>query len=196
VTQTTVDLREQSAKAVRHKRAVITLKEPPASYAHVITTVITDVVAVRHAGSILIPALRWLPFWLPRRDRFSKMVGRTGFEPVTSSVSGILRDSSHLCQARSRCLRCCPRVTVTTLGLPPHRARGGHAHLGQMQRFGLSSRLVTIGRVKALMVFKSFGGSRPTIAATCRLVSCDGSSSKIVPRISRTGAAKSIPACW
>jgi hypothetical protein len=74
---------------------------------------------------------------------------------VTSSVSGILRDSSHLRQARSRCLRCCPRVAVTTLGLPPHRARGGHAHLGQMQRFGPSSRLVTIGRVKALMVFKT-----------------------------------------
>jgi len=74
---------------------------------------------------------------------------------VTASVSGILRDSSHLRQARSRCLRCCPRVAVTALGLPPHRARGGHAHLGQMQRFGPSSRLVTIDGVSALMVFKT-----------------------------------------
>jgi hypothetical protein len=30
----------------------------------------------------------WLPVWLPLRDGLSKMVGRTGFEPVTSSVSG------------------------------------------------------------------------------------------------------------
>ncbi len=28
--------------------------------------------------------------------------------------------------ARPRCLRCCPGVTVTTLGRPPHRAREGH----------------------------------------------------------------------
>ena len=29
-----------------------------------------------------------LPSWLPALDIHSKMVGRTGFEPVTSSVSG------------------------------------------------------------------------------------------------------------
>jgi hypothetical protein len=45
---------------------------------------------------------------------------------VTSSVSGLLRDSAHVRQARSRCLRCCPGMTVTTLGRPPHRAREGH----------------------------------------------------------------------
>jgi hypothetical protein len=54
-----------------------------------------------------------------------------------------------------------------TLGLPPHRAHGGHAHLGQMQRFGAPSRLVTIGRVNALMVFKTVCGSCPATAATC-----------------------------
>ncbi len=36
-----------------------------------------------------------------------------------------------------------------------------------MQRFGPSSRLMAIGRVNALMVFKSVGGSRPATAATC-----------------------------
>ena len=46
----------------------------------------------------------------------------------TSSLSGLLRDSAHVRQARSRCLRCCPGMTVTALGRPPHRAHGGHAH--------------------------------------------------------------------
>jgi hypothetical protein len=41
-------------------------------------------------------------------------------------ASGLLRDSAHLHQARSRCLRRCPGVTVTALGRPPHRAREGH----------------------------------------------------------------------
>ena len=45
---------------------------------------------------------------------------------LTSSVSGLLRDSAHVRQARSRCLRCYPGMTVTTLGRPPHRAREGH----------------------------------------------------------------------
>ena len=57
------------------------------------------------------------------------VVGRTGFESVTSSVSGLLRDSAHVRQARSRCLRCCPRVAVVSLSRPPHRARGGHEPL-------------------------------------------------------------------
>ncbi len=47
---------------------------------------------------------------------------------LTSSVSGLLRDSAHVRQARLRCLRCCPEVTVITLGRRPHRARGGHVH--------------------------------------------------------------------
>jgi hypothetical protein len=50
-------------------------------------------------------------------------------EPVTSSVSGLLRGQAHVRQARSRCLLCCPGVTVVTLGRPPHRARGGHGPL-------------------------------------------------------------------
>jgi hypothetical protein len=48
---------------------------------------------------------------------------------VTSSVSGLLCDSAHVRQARSRCLRCCPRVTVIALSRPPYRARGGHEPL-------------------------------------------------------------------
>ena len=34
---------------------------------------------------------------------------------LTSSVSGLLRGSAHVRQARSRCPRCCPGVAVTTL---------------------------------------------------------------------------------
>jgi hypothetical protein len=44
-------------------------------------------------------------------------------------VSGLLRDSAHVRQARPRCLRCCPRVAVVPLSRPPHRARGGHEPL-------------------------------------------------------------------
>jgi hypothetical protein len=47
---------------------------------------------------------------------------------LTSSVSGLLADLAHVRQGRSRCLRCCPRVAAITLGRPPYRARGGHAH--------------------------------------------------------------------
>ena len=45
---------------------------------------------------------------------------------LASSVSGLLGNLAHVRQARSRCLRCCPGVAVTTLSRPPHRARGGH----------------------------------------------------------------------
>ncbi len=48
---------------------------------------------------------------------------------VSSSVSGLLRDSTHVRQARSRCLRCCPRVAMIPLSRPLHRARGGHESL-------------------------------------------------------------------
>ena len=47
---------------------------------------------------------------------------------LTSSVSGLLRDSAHLHQARSRCSRPLPRVAAITLDRPPDRARDGHAH--------------------------------------------------------------------
>ena len=43
---------------------------------------------------------------------------------LTSSVSGLLRDSAHVRQVRSRCLRCCTRVAVIPLSRPSHRARG------------------------------------------------------------------------
>jgi hypothetical protein len=45
---------------------------------------------------------------------------------LTSSVSGLLRDSADVRRARSRCLRCCPGVTLRAPGRPSHRARGGH----------------------------------------------------------------------
>ena len=47
---------------------------------------------------------------------------------LTSSVSGLLRDSAHLRQVRSRRLPCCSGVAVTTLDRPPEWARGGHGH--------------------------------------------------------------------
>jgi len=43
--------------------------------------------------------------------------------------SGLLRDSTHVRQARSPCLRCCPGVTVVILGRLPHQAREGHGLL-------------------------------------------------------------------
>ncbi len=51
-------------------------------------------------------------------------------EPVTCSV-GLSGCSAHVRQARSRCLllRCCPGVTVVTLGRPPYRAREGRCLL-------------------------------------------------------------------
>ena len=54
------------------------------------------------------------------------VVGRTRFELVTSSVSGLLRVLVHVRQARLQCLEGCPGVTMMTLGGPPHRARSGH----------------------------------------------------------------------
>ena len=41
-------------------------------------------------------------------------------------MSGLLGDVAYVHQARSRCLRCCPGVTVVALDRPSHRARGGH----------------------------------------------------------------------
>src|SRR5437667_9348768 len=45
---------------------------------------------------------------------------------MISSVSGLLGERAHMRRARSRCLRCCPRVAVIPLSRPSHRARGGH----------------------------------------------------------------------
>ncbi len=64
----------------------------------------------------------------------SKNCGHTGFEPVTSSVSGLLGDVAYVRQARSRCLRCCPGVAVVAIGRPSHRARGGHDFLIRRSR--------------------------------------------------------------
>lgn len=116
----------------------------------------------------------------------SDLVGRTGFEPVASSVSGLVRDSAHLRQARPRCLRCCPGVTVTTLGRPPHRAREGHGQhlqIGSLvsnpddrhaDHLGLDATLRAVEplgddrRVNALMVFKSVRGSQVTLGCYMR----------------------------
>jgi hypothetical protein len=53
---------------------------------------------------------------------------------LTSSVSGLLRDSVDLRQARSRRLPCYPGVAVITPGRPPERARGGHDHGSGVRR--------------------------------------------------------------
>jgi hypothetical protein len=59
-------------------------------------------------------------------------------DPTSSVPSGLLLgDVAHVRQARSRCLRHCPRVTVIPLSRPPHRARGGHGPL----RSGLAAPL-------------------------------------------------------
>jgi hypothetical protein len=62
---------------------------------------------------------------------------------MRSSLSGLLHASAHVRQGRSRYLRCCPGVAVTTLGLPPDRARGGRDPL--IRGVGTSSRPVHCG---------------------------------------------------
>jgi len=57
-------------------------------------------------------------------------------------MSGLLRDSAHVRQSRSRGSRCCPGVTVMTLGLPPDRARGGHDPLIRRLRQVVQDRLL------------------------------------------------------
>ena len=92
---------------------------------------------------------------------------------VTASVSGLLRGSPNVRQARPRCLRCCPGVTITTPGRPPHRAREGHGQHLQIHSLGSDSDdtdadhtglvsalravepLVTIDHVNALMVSRA-----------------------------------------
>jgi hypothetical protein len=67
-------------------------------------------------------------------------------------VSGLLGDVAYVHQARSRCLRCCPGVTVVALDRPSHRARGGHDLLIRSYLRGRSSPFGTvcdIGRVSA-----------------------------------------------
>ena len=59
-------------------------------------------------------------------DCFVTWVDRGRLELPTSSLSGLLRELAHMRQARSRWLLRCPGLTVTTLGRPPDRARGGH----------------------------------------------------------------------
>ena len=49
--------------------------------------------------------------------------------PLACTMLVVSRNSAHVRQARSPCLRCCPRVAVTPLSRPPHRARGGHEPL-------------------------------------------------------------------
>ena len=69
-----------------------------------------------------------LPVYVGVRD-FGCTVGCTHASGATSSVSDLLRDSAHVRQARSRCLRCCPRVAVVSLSRPLHRERSGHEPL-------------------------------------------------------------------
>jgi hypothetical protein len=42
---------------------------------------------------------------------------------VTSSVSGLLRNSAHVRKARSQCLQCCPGVAVIVRSRPPNHTR-------------------------------------------------------------------------
>jgi len=66
-------------------------------------------------------------------DVRTRMLGGPS-QSLTSSVSGLLRDSAHVHRARPRCLRYCSGVAVMNLGLPPHRARGGYDLTGLLGR--------------------------------------------------------------
>ena len=52
------------------------------------------------------------------RARPSRLTWQTNDTGATCDLSGLLRDSVHVRQARSRCLWCCPGMIVTTLGRP------------------------------------------------------------------------------
>jgi hypothetical protein len=71
-----------------------------------------------------------------------KHFGFFGFKSVEmrSSLSGLLHASAHVRQGRSRYLRCCPEMAVTTLGLPTDRARGGHDPLIRRSRHIVQAR--------------------------------------------------------
>jgi hypothetical protein len=60
-------------------------------------------------------------------------------------VSGLLRDSAHVHEARSRCQRCCPGVAVISLDRPPHRARGRHDLLIRRSGHTVQGRLSWVG---------------------------------------------------
>jgi hypothetical protein len=65
---------------------------------------------------------------VPRRvsaDLGFGLAGPTGFGPITPSVPGLPDDVAHVRQARSRCLRCCPRAAAVEFRRPPHQARRG-----------------------------------------------------------------------
>ena len=96
-------------------------------------------------------------------DRLSKNgVGLTGFEPVASSVSSVRspRNLAYVRQARSRCQRYCPGLTVNTLSRSPHRARSGHVH-------GCGGRLCNLARLCLLPAW-----ARLLALDTVQIISC------------------------
>jgi len=89
---------------------------------------------------------------------------------LTSSLSGLLRDSAHLRQARLRYLRCCPGVALITLGRLPRRARGGHAHgsggrLCNLTNFALCLQAGLTGSGSHVPFYGGFGGTTRAISA-------------------------------
>jgi hypothetical protein len=106
-------------------------------------------------------------------------------------------------QARSRCLRCCPGVTVTTLGRPPHRACEGHGQHLQIHSFvsdpddrhadhlGLDAALRAVEQPgddrprERPMVSRGYVVHCPPLLLPGRSACPPSTSSKIIPHISR-----------
>ncbi len=112
-----------------------------------------------------------------------KIVGRTGFEPVTSSVSGLLGALAHVRQAWLRCLRCCPGVTATTLGRPPHRACGGHAHCLRCRGDW------RLAMCEAAAFFRQLDGAALVLVEAAGVIPVDSQSGDAVQRLYRVPGA-------
>ena len=103
-------------------------------------------------------------------------------DQVTSSVSGLLRELAHVRQARSRCLRCCPGLTVITLSRPSHRARGGHGQNLQIRSLVSEpddTDADLMGPDAALRAVEPPGDDRPRLAAWIPLRRVQGSGGRV-----------------
>jgi hypothetical protein len=97
---------------------------------------------------------------------------------VTSSVSGLLRDSAHVRKAWWRCLRCCPGVTVMTLGRLPHRARDGHVYC---LRCRCGDRRLTM--CEAAAFFRQLDGAALVLVEAAGVIPVDSQSGNAVQRL-------------
>jgi hypothetical protein len=91
---------------------------------------------------------------------------------LTSSLSGLFRDTQGLLFRRQVGLSGCPRVTVTVPGRPPERARGGHDRLIHPREWVPTNKQVGSGGLAAWLISgRSAAGYRAGARAARYLVS-------------------------